>query len=214
MRPLGRALVGLGTVGLAASGILAARTARARLDPEPGQRGAPDLSGAPYPLDPVSRAARRVVGNARVLGRETEPQTLQRLAGWVPEPPRRPLGRVLAYAWASPMTLAGLVLGATAGVAPEVRDGVLLFPRARGLAGPMMRTRGFGATALGHVIIATGDPSAALLAHELVHVRHAERLGPLFAPLYLGLLGAFGYARHPMERAARLGGRRAGGARS
>lgn len=209
-----RVALGLGAVRMAAAGALAARTVRTRLAPEPGQRGAPDLSGAPYPLEPVPRAQRRISGNARVLGRDGEPQALQRLAGWVPAPPRRPVGRALAYAWASPMTVAGLVLGATAGVAPEVREGVLLFPRARGLAGLMMRSRGFGATALGHVVVATGDPSPTLLAHELVHVRHAERLGPLFAPLYLGLLGACGYTRHPMERAARLGGRRAAGLRA
>jgi hypothetical protein len=61
------------------------------------------------------------------------------------------------------------------------------------------------------VVVARGQPSAALLAHELVHTRQAERLGPFMAPVYLGLLARYGYLRHPMERAARRAGRRARG---
>lgn len=205
---------GIAAVGLAGVGVVGVRTVRARLAPAVGQPGAPDLSGAPYPLEPVPRAQRRVGGNARVLGRDTEPAALRWLATWVPPTPQAPAVRALTYAWAAPMSLAGLVLGAASGSVPEIRDGVLLFARARGLAGPALRSRGFGATALGHVVVAIGDPSPSLLAHELVHVRQAERLGPLFAPLYLGLLAAMGYTRHPLERAARLGGRRTGGARA
>ncbi|MEX0705789.1 MAG: hypothetical protein WD041_04155, partial [Nitriliruptoraceae bacterium] len=51
--------------------------------------------------------------------------------------------------------------------------------------------------------------SASLLAHEAVHVRQFERLGPLMVPVYLWLAARHGYRDHPLERAARLGARRA-----
>jgi len=154
-----------------------------------------------------------VTGNARVLGPEDEGRVLRALAGWTPPPPRTPVGRLAAYAWAAPMTAAGLVLVAVSGAGVRIEDGVLLVRGARGPVGLYLRRRGFAATAWGHVILsAPTSLSPGLLAHELVHVRQAERLGALFAPLYLVLLARYGYARHPMERAARLGGRRAGGA--
>lgn len=102
------------------------------------------------------------------------------------------------------MTLAGLIAGAGAGVAPRLRDGVVLFAPAGGITGAIVRRRGFAAAGLGHVVIAIEEPSPVLMAHELVHVRQAERLGPFMAPAYLGLLAVHGYQRHPMERAARL----------
>ncbi|MDP8931826.1 MAG: hypothetical protein M3O70_25470, partial [Actinomycetota bacterium] len=77
--------------------------------------------------------------------------------------------------------------------------------------GAVLRSRGFDAGAFGHVIVAAGDPHDHLLAHELVHVRQAERLGPLMAPVYLGLLAVYGYARHPLERAARRAAHSAAG---
>ncbi|MPZ86819.1 MAG: hypothetical protein GEU81_01875 [Nitriliruptorales bacterium] len=173
------------------------------------ERAVVELSGAPYPLPTAGRQMPGPVENAQVLGPPSEPALFQALAGWVPDPPRSTPARVLAYAWASPMSLAGLLVGMASGARPRIREGVVLFPGAEGLSGWMLRTRGFQATALGHVVIARGNPNPSLLAHELVHVRHAERLGPLFAPLYGALWLAYGYARHPMERAARLGGRRA-----
>lgn len=148
-----------------------------------------------------------------MLGPEGEGRALRALALWTPPAPRTPAGRVAAYAWAAPMTLAGLVLAAASGTGVSVENGVLLVRGARGPVGVYLRSRGFAATAWGHVVLTRPhSPSEALLAHELVHVRQAERLGALFAPLYLVLLARYGYARHPMERAARLGGRRAAGA--
>lgn len=172
------------------------------------EREVVELSGAPYPLPTAGRRMPDPLGNAQVLGPPSEPALLRALAAWVPEPPKSSLVKALAYVWASPMSTAGVVVGMASGTRPQMRDGVLLFSGAEGLPGWMLRTRGFQATALGHVVIARGEPSPSLLAHELVHVRHAERLGPLFAPLYGALWLAYGYARHPMERAARLGGRR------
>jgi len=177
--------------------------------PTPGKRSHRELSGAPYPLQPAGRRMDATGGNPRILGPRREPGPLRRLAEWVPAAPSTPLTRTLAYAWAAPLSLAGLLAGLASGARPQVRDGVLLFPGARGLTGLVLKAQRYEATAIGHVVIATVDPSPALLAHELVHVRHAERFGAAFAPLYAGLWLVYGYARHPMERAARLGGRRA-----
>jgi len=138
-----------------------------------------------------------------------EPPALTALARWEPPAPRHRLTRAAAYVWAAPLTLAGLLAGLLAGVRPQVREGTLLFPNARGAAGAVLRSRRYAAAAIGHVVIAVGDPNPTLFAHELVHVRHAERLGVLTAPLYLALLAVYGYARHPLERAARRAARRA-----
>ncbi|MBW3605062.1 MAG: hypothetical protein KY460_09160 [Actinobacteria bacterium] len=112
------------------------------------------------------------------------------------------MGRIAGYVWAAPLTVAGMLLGSLSGTTPEVRDGVLLFVGAGGVAGWMLRWRGFSAATLGHVIVAAGHPDAALLRHELVHVRQAERWGPLFVPLYLAGLLRYGYRHNPFERAA------------
>jgi hypothetical protein len=127
-----------------------------------------------------------------------------RLAAWIPPPPRTAAARVASVLWAAPMTLVGLLVGAGSGVAPRLRDGVVLFAPAGGITGAIVRRRGFAATGLGHCVIAVEEPPPSLLAHELVHVRQAERLGPFMAPAYLTLLAVHGYERHPMERAARL----------
>lgn len=107
--------------------------------------------------------------------------------------------------WAAPMTLVGLIVGAASGARPHLRDGIILFAPARALTGWMVRTRGYAAAAFGHVIVSVEDPTPLLLAHELVHVRQAERFGAFMAPLYLALLARYGYRNHPMEMAARLG---------
>lgn len=126
------------------------------------------------------------------------------LEAWIPPPPATAGLRVAARLWAAPITAVGLFIGALCRVAPRVRDGVVLFAPARGLPGRIIRRRGFAATGLGHVVISIEEPSAALMTHELVHVRQAERLGPFLAPVYLALLIVHGYHRHPLERAARL----------
>lgn len=171
----------------------------------------PDLSGSPPPLVPHPPRLRSVGGNAQALGPAWEPATLAALARWVPPVPGRPPVRALAYAWALPMTLVGLVVGAATGVAPRAVKGVLLFANAKGLPALALRSQGYAAITFGHVVVATRDPSPSLLAHELVHTRQAERLGPLFGPAYVLLHLLYGYGRHPFERAARLGGRLATG---
>lgn len=138
---------------------------------------------------------------------EWEPEPLARLARWQPARPATPGGRLAAAAWAAPTTALGLLAASTTGA--ELRrteDGFI----ATGIGGPFgaeLRRRGFSAATLGQVILATGEPSPALLAHERLHVRQSERLGPLFGPLYVALLLVYGYRRHPLERAARLAGR-------
>ena len=131
-----------------------------------------------------------------------EPRVVAQLAAWAPAPPTRRAARAASYAWAAPMTAAGLLLGAVANTAPRIHQGALLFAHAGGLAARMLRWRRFSAATLGHVIVALGEPSEELLVHELVHVRQAERFGPLFAPLYLAGLARYGYRANPFERAA------------
>lgn len=171
-----------------------------------------DRSGAPGGLTPHPRAAKRVgagVGaRARVAPPSWEPATLTALARWEPAAPRTRVGRGIGYAWAAPITVAGLLAGLAGGGRWRLQEGALVCTGVGGLPGALLRRRGFDASALGHVILATGEPGPALLRHEFVHVHQAERLGPLMAPTYLGLLAAYGYARHPMERAARTAQRR------
>lgn len=66
------------------------------------------------------------------------------------------------------------------------------------------------ALTLGHVVLNQDDTARRLYRHhELVHVRQAERWGPLFLPLYLGLAvrtwrrTGQGYWDHPWEVEAR-----------
>lgn len=168
-----------------------------------------DRSGAPGGLSARSRRGEGIRPVAHVAPPSWEPRLLTRLAAWEPAAPRTQLGRALAYVWASPVTAAGLLVGILGGGRWSARDGVLLCTRVSGLPGTLMRRRGYAASALGHVVVATGAaPSPSLFAHELVHVRQAERLGPLMGPTYLALLAAYGYPRHPMERAARSAQRR------
>jgi len=161
---------------------------------------------------PRIRPVEPPAGDARMLPPPWEPPSLSALARWIPAAPRHPLTRTAAYAWAAPVTVVGLLLGLLSGTRPRRRDGVLVFAGARGPAGLVLRARGFRATALGHAVIATGEPDDELMAHELVHVRHAERLGIFSAVLYGLLYPLYGYARHPMERAARSAARRLDGA--
>lgn len=196
----------LGVVALASVGgaAYAARTVDRRL----AMTWPADTSGAPFaafgaPAPPPPAAT----GNGRMLPPPWEPAPLTALADWVPAPPTHPLVRAAAYVWALPMTVLGLVAGAASGGRPVVRDGVLLFSEAAGPTAALLRLRGFRATAMGHVVIARGAPDDELMAHELVHVRQAERFGAFFGPLYVALLAIYGYRRHPMERAARAGAR-------
>lgn len=208
-----RALMVLGAAGLAGAAVVAGRSLADR-EPQvwstPEGRPAGDVTGAPGGLVSRSRTAPGARGAAQVAPPSWEPELLSALARWEPARPSTPVLRALTYAWASPLTLLGLLAGVAAGVAPRPRDGVLVFSGARGLPSLFFGRRGYAAFAMGHVIVAAAEePSSALLVHELVHVRQAERLGPLMAPVYVALHALYGYARHPMERAARRAQRRA-----
>ncbi|CAN5130758.1 hypothetical protein BH23ACT9_BH23ACT9_39810 [soil metagenome] len=186
---------------LAATAVRAGiRRARREMDP-PIER-----TGAAMPLE-RERGHIGATSDAHLVSQAGEPDWVRELAGWLPPAPGTPAGRIAAYAWAAPATLGGLILGLLSGRTPEVRDGVLLFAGVRGLPALGLRRGGFAATTLGHVVIALRDPSPALMAHELAHTRQAERMGPFTGPVYWYLLARYGYARHPMERAARIAGR-------
>lgn len=171
-----------------------------------GDRPQPaDVSGAvPLPdrsRDPVA------LGAGRLVPPSWEPAALTALARWVPSPPATAWGRALVRGWAAPLTLVGVTLAAVSGVRPRRHGDEWVAAPASGVFTALLARRGFVACTLGHVIVAAREPDEGLLAHERVHVRQAERLGPVMAPLYLGLMAVYGYARHPLERAARAGGR-------
>ncbi len=99
--------------------------------------------------------------------------------------------RLLAYLWAAPNSLLGLLLGAAGrlgGGRILLKDGVVeIDGRALRwlLARAPLAPAGVAAITLGHVVLGR---SALCLdrcrAHELVHVRQYERWGPLFLPAY------------------------------
>jgi hypothetical protein len=136
----------------------------------------------------------------------------RRLATWIPERPRSRAARVAATVWASPLTLAGAVIALASGRVPrwDTDLGCFVTRSVGGASRFALGKVGAQANAIGHVVLAVGDrPSPALLAHEAVHVRQAERLGPLLFPVYVWLGAVHGYRDHPLERAARLAARRA-----
>jgi hypothetical protein len=126
-----------------------------------------------------------------------------------------PLPRPIAYLWTLPTTAIGLLfapLALVSGGRMRIVDGVLEVHG--GLVAAFLRyctplRGGASAMTLGHVVIGR---SKALLdftrAHERVHVRQAERWGPLFIPAYffLSLLvflkGGRAYEDNPFEREA------------
>lgn len=167
-----------------------------------------DATGAGLPLKDLEQVVGRSA-DAHVVARRGEPEWVRDLAAWTPPPAPVGIRRALAYVWASPSTLAGLLAGLLSGAVPHLREGVLVFSPVRGPMAWLMRRGGFAATTLGHVILSRREPSAQLMAHELAHTRQAELFGPLMGPLYWYLLVRYGYVRHPMERAARLAGRQA-----
>jgi hypothetical protein len=128
--------------------------------------------------------------------------------------------RLLAYVWALPTTMVGLLAlllaSVSAPAAGRVRtcvvNGVLelhggLITRFLCRCTPL--PDGASAMTLGHVVL--GRDQAALdrsRAHERVHVRQCERWGPLFIPAYLlasAVLWCRGrdfYEENPFEREA------------
>ena len=121
----------------------------------------------------------------------------------------------LAWLWAAPGTLLGLMLlvlaRATGG---EVRRRAGTLEAHGGVAARVLQWIGFGriidAIALGHVVLARDAASLdACRLHEHVHVRQWERWGPLFLPAYFGsslwalVRGRDPYLANVFEREAR-----------
>jgi hypothetical protein len=132
-----------------------------------------------------------------------------------PGDPRFSIPRPLAYLWALPTTLVGLIFipaSLLSGGGVQVVDGVLEVYG--GLTAAFLRhctplRGGASAMTLGHVVI--GRDRALLdftRNHERVHVRQAERWGPLFIPAYLiasvlvYFRGGRAYEDNPFEREA------------
>jgi hypothetical protein len=179
------ATIGAGLVGVARQRNEAIRVARGELVP----------AGAASLFDPVRSPG--------AVGR--------RLAAWVPPPPRTRIGRIAVAIWASPLSLIGLVLAGAAGRRPrwDPRHGCLVVDAVRGPSATALRLVGAEANTVGQVVLSRhARTSPVLLAHEAVHVRQGERLGPLLFPAYLWLGARYGYRDHPLERAARLGAAR------
>jgi hypothetical protein len=109
--------------------------------------------------------------------------------------------KAVGFVWALPGTIVGLALGATTLSGPAAKDGVLAFTSARGF-GALHRRMGFQAITFGHVVVANRPLDEAVWAHELVHVRQWEILGP-FMFLAYPLASVAGYRRNPFEAAAR-----------
>jgi hypothetical protein len=200
-RLLGVALVFAGGAWLARRGM--GQTASVGVTVEGAPPG--DLSGA-RPLADRTRQA-TALASSRLVAPAWEPSVLAALARWTPPAPVTPTGRALSLVWAGPLSLAGWLLAVVGGTRPRRRDGVWVAAPAGGLFTAWFVRRGLVACTLGQVIVAARQPGERLLAHELTHVRQAERLGPLMGPLYLALMAVYGYARHPMERAARQAAR-------
>lgn len=139
------------------------------------------------------------------------------IAAWVPAPPGTLVGQVAAIAWSAPLTLVGLATATLSGVRPrwDGSRGCLVATGVGGPSGMALRVVGAGANTIGQIVLCTSDtPSEALLDHEAVHVRQAERLGPLLVPAYLWLNALHGYRDNPLEHAARRGARATGAARA
>ncbi len=132
------------------------------------------------------------------------------LAGWIPAPPRTLLGQAAATVWSAPLTVVGFAVAVASGAAPRW-DGTRRCFVATGVGGPSgaaLRLVGAGANTIGQVVLCRSvEPSPALLDHEAVHVRQAERLGPFLVPAYLWLNALHGYRDNPLEHAARRGAR-------
>ena len=121
--------------------------------------------------------------------------------------PSRSLRRVLAYVWASPWSLVGLLL-APLFSRRRVESGVLV---CEGASWPGRLGWRYTAITFGHVVLCVTATTESLMRHELAHVRQYERWGPLFLPAYLlgslwaVLTGKHYYRDNPFESALRRG---------
>lgn len=117
------------------------------------------------------------------------------------------------YLWTGPTTAVGLmVLLAALATGGRVRRVGGVLECWGGATRALLARWPFraGAMTLGHVILGAGPRSLEhSRAHELVHVRQAERWGPFFLPAYLGaglwatLRGRHPYRDNPFEIEAR-----------
>ncbi len=138
----------------------------------------------------------------------TESGLARRLSTWQPEVPRTAAGRAASAAWAAPLTVVGALLTAS-GRGRLTWDADRACWIGTGIGGPsgiLLKAVGMAANTMGHVVVCRREhPGEELLDHEAVHVRQAERLGPLLVPLYVLLSARHGYRENPLERAARRG---------
>jgi hypothetical protein len=145
-----------------------------------------------------------------------QPGVMAALATWLPTPPRTGAGRWATTLWSAPLSAVGLGVALASGAIPRWDPERRCFV-ATGVGGPSgaaLRLVGAGANTVGQVVLCRSDaPSAALLDHEAMHVRQAERLGLLLVPTYLWCNAIRGYRDNPLEHAARLGARVAAAAR-
>lgn len=118
--------------------------------------------------------------------------------------------RALAYVWASPNTVLGLVFGLLSFQSARIADGVVIFDRRRRGFILLLRVFRSAAVTYGHVVLSNRPLEGSLLVHELHHVRQYERLGPLYLPLYVLIWCFTGYRGHPFEEGARLAERVSG----
>ena len=113
------------------------------------------------------------------------------------------------YLWAGPATLLGLAAALASFSLPRIQGRIALSRSNRGFAHWFLTRRGYCAITLGHLVLTTPEASPEILAHEMVHVRQAERWGPLFLPAYLAamlsarLKGKDPYWDNPFEIEAR-----------
>jgi hypothetical protein len=138
----------------------------------------------------------RVEGGAIIVAKgrglmSHEPEDAARTVRTEPRP-------LLAYVWAAPMSLLGLLLGAITmltGGAMERRAGVVEFRD--GLAPRILRLPFLRASAItvGHVILGRDSRSIdGCRGHEHGHVRQVELWGLFFLPAYL-VAGAWAHLR-------------------
>lgn len=135
------------------------------------------------------------------------------VGGWQPTRPRTSTGRLAAALWAGPLTLLGMAVGLLGGVVPQwdAAHGAWVVRSVGGPARWFLRFQSANAATLGQVVVlrdATADDR--LLAHEALHARQQERLGPLFAVAYPVASALWGYRRNPFEVAARAAARLSG----
>ncbi|WP_052667686.1 eCIS core domain-containing protein [Nitriliruptor alkaliphilus] len=194
----GRRLGAAGTVATLAAGLVG--LARQRSEAQRVRRG--ELPPASAASDPRAALPQGRLG--------------ERISAWAPARPTTPGGRAAATLWASPLTAVGLLLAALAGRRPrwDTTHGCFVVDGMRGPSAHALRAVGASANTIGQVVLSRYEQTPeVLLAHEVVHVRQTERLGPLMFPAYVWLGARYGYRDHPLERSARAGARRAVGPR-